>query len=497
MLRIPGWPLCLLCIAVLFQGCAKEEPAAIRFGLNTAPITLDPRYVTDAVSERICRLLYQRLVDFDEHYQVIPALADWEALSETQYRFTLRPPLHRFHHDEPLTADDVKATFDFVLDETNNSPHRGTLVHIESVRVIDDKTVDFYLDRPDSLFPGRLNIGILPGDLIRKQHTFNTQPVGSGPVRFVEWNSENRLLLQRMADQQDIEFITVKDPTVRVLKLARGEIDLIQGNLTQENVRWLQKQSGIRIDKQQGDIFTYIGFNLEDEVTKNLNIRRAIAQAIDRDAIIRYVMANAARKAGSLLPPDHWAGHTGLTGVVYDPGQSMQLLKAAGYDTDHPLTLIYKTSNDPFRIRLATIIQDQLKKAGIDMEIRSYDWGTFYGDIKEGRFQMYSLSWVGLKLPDIFRHVFHSASIPPAGANRGHFADAGVDAFIEEAEAAISLSAKVTLYRALQERLQEQLPYVPLWYEDNVLATRDMIQGYTLASDGNYDGMLTVRKIRQ
>lgn len=496
MWRLPGWPVCLLCIAVLFQGCAREEPAAIRFGLNTAPITLDPRYVTDAVSERICRLIYQRLVDFDQHYQVIPALADWEALSETQYRFTLRPPPHRFHHGNLLTADDVKATIDFVLDEKNNSPHRGTLIHIESVRVVDDNTVDFYLDQSDSLFPGRLNIGILPADLIRKQHPFNTQPVGSGPVKFVQWNPENRLVLRRIADQQALEFITVKDPTVRVLKLARGEIDLIQGNLTQENVHWLQKQSGLRIDKLEGDIFTYIGFNLEDEVTKDLNIRKAVAQAIDRDAIIRYAMDNAARKAGSLLPPDHWAGHTELTGEVYDPGQSRQRLKAAGYDVEHPLTLIYKTSNDPFRIRLATIIQDQLKKVGIDMEIRSYDWGTFYGDIKEGRFQMYSLSWVGLKLPDIFRHVFHSASVPPGGANRGRFSDPIVDALIDEAESAIGQSARATLYRALQERLQEQLPYVPLWYEDNVLATRDIIQGYSLASDGNYDGMLTVRKIR-
>jgi peptide/nickel transport system substrate-binding protein len=81
--------------------------------------------------------------------------------------------------------------------------------------------------------------------------------------------------------------------------------------------------------------------------------------------------------------------------------------------------IVYTTSTDPFRLRLATIIQHQLSAAGFEVELRSYDWGTFYGDIRAGRFQMYSLMWVGIKLPEIFRYAFHSESRPPVGANRG------------------------------------------------------------------------------
>jgi peptide/nickel transport system substrate-binding protein len=154
----------------------------------------------------------------------------------------------------------------------------------------------------------------------------------------------------------------------------------------------------------------------------------------------------------------------------------------------------YKTSTNAFRVRLATVLQSQLKDVGIDVDLRSYDWGTFYGDIKAGNFQMFSLSWVGIKTPDIFRYVFHSESVPPNGANRGRFSDQTVDRLIEEAADADSLKAQSLAYGQLQKRLLETLPYVPLWYEDHVFVSRKGITDYRLSLDGNYDGLITVRR---
>ena len=144
---------------------------------------------------------------------------------------------------------------------------------------------------------------------------------------------------------------------------------------------------------------------------------------------------------------------------------------------------------------MATIIQDQLKSVGIQVDIRSYDWGTLYGDIKDGRFQMYSLAWVGLKMPDIFRYAFHSESIPPNGANRGRFDDARVDSIIEIAELEPSIEKQAGYYRELQKVLFDALPYVPLWYEDNVLAIRKDVQGYLLSTDGNFDSLVNTTKV--
>jgi peptide/nickel transport system substrate-binding protein len=179
---------------------------------------------------------------------------------------------------------------------------------------------------------------------------------------------------------------------------------------------------------------------------------------------------------------------------VHDPVKARALLKQAGYDEAHPLELVYKTSSDPLRVRLATIIQSQLAEVGIRVDLRSYDWATVYGDIKAGRFQMYSLAWVGIHTPDIFRYVFHSTSLPPSGANRGRFASPEVDALIEQAEAVADPEQQAEAYRRLQALLLEQLPYVPLWYENQVFVCRDEIQGYRLASDGRYDGLLQVSR---
>lgn len=483
-------------LVLLAAACTQQEDDTIRFGLSTAPVTLDPRFATDAVSHRINRLLYQRLVDFDENYYMVPMLADWEQLDPLRYRFVLKSGEKQFHNGDRLTARDVKATYDSVLDSRNVSPHRATLTNIKRIIIIDDHTLDFHLNNPDPLFPGRLGIGILPEKLIRTNHPFHRLPVGSGELKYSDWPVEDTLILQRINDGQLIEFITVKDSTVRVLKLLRGEVDLIQGDMPFELMDWLQGHDNIAIESGPGNVFTYIGFNMQDQALADLNVRRAIAHAIDRDAIIEYVLGSAAHKAGVILPAGHWSAHPDLAGYDFDPEKAKTLLAQAGYDQSNPLKLSYKTSNNPLRVRLATIIQYQLKQVGIDVNVQSYDWGTFYGDIKDGRFQMFSLSWVGLKMPDIFRYVFHSISVPPNGANRGRFADPLVDILIETAEKKTNLDEQAYLYKELQIYLHQQLPYVPLWYEDNILAYQKDIHGYELSPDGNYDGLKNVRRIQ-
>jgi len=483
-----------LLAALLLTGCTRAPDDVLRFGLASAPVTLDPRFATDATSTRINRLLYVRLVDFDARLMPVPALADWEQLSPIRYRFRLGDTGREFHDGSRLTAGDVKATYDFILDPANASPHRASLTLIESIEVIDDDTLDFRLSRADVLFPAYLVIGILPARQMATGHAFSRQPLGSGPFRFQAWPDDGHLQLLRLRDGQALSFVRVSDPTVRVLKLLRGEVDLLQNDLSPELVRYLQKQEGISVRRARGSNFTYLGFNLEDPQLRDPAVRRAIAQAIDREAIVRYLMDGSARLASALLPPDHWAGNAELPLIAYDPEAARATLRAAGYTPDHPLRLSYKTSTDQFRVRLATVLQSQLREVGIEVDLRSYDWGTFYGDIKAGNFQMYSLLWVGIKTPDIFRYVFHSDAVPPNGANRGRFRDAQTDALIEQAAAAETLEQQALLYRELQARLLELLPYVPLWYEDHVFAAREGIEGYALSLDGNYDGLIAAER---
>ncbi|MCK5649699.1 MAG: ABC transporter substrate-binding protein, partial [Gammaproteobacteria bacterium] len=468
---------------------------AIRFGLSSAPVTLDPLHATDATSSRINRLIYQRLVEFGPDNKPIPGIANWQQLDGRHYRFFLIKETGKqalvFHHGKLLTANDVKATYDAVLDKTTASPHRNALKHIERIEVIDENTIDFYLTRSDPLFPSFLAIGILPEDLLKAGHSFNQKPIGSGPFKFSHWPFEGQLFLRRETDQQLFEFLKVKNPTVRVLKLLRGELDLLQNNLPPEHISFLKDVSDIRFLTQTGSNYSYLGFNLQDDDTGQIKLRKAIAYALDRDKIIQYALGNAAKKANGFFPESHWAGAV-LIDYDYDQKKAAALMYELGYSEKKHLQLTYKTSSDPFRIRIATIIQSQLKDVFIDVDIRSYDWGTFYGDIKNGQFQLYSLTWVGIKTPDVFRNVFHSESLPPSGANRGRLKNKKIDQMIETAEQQQDLAEQARLYQLLQKELHQTLPYVSLWYEDNIAFFRQNIQGYQVSQDGNYDGLKKV-----
>jgi len=484
-------------LAAAVAGCTAPAADAVRLAVPSAPVTLDPRYATDAVAERVCRLLYARLVDFDAAARAVPALADWRVLSPLHYRFRLRTPRRPFHDGTPVTAHDVAATFASILAPASASAQRGALSIVRAIRVLDDDTVDFHLHRPDALFPGLLTTGILPAARIESGHAFARHPIGSGPLRFVAWPDEARLRLRRVDDDQVVEFVAVRDPTVRALKLVRGEADIIQGELPPEIGRWLRSRAGIRWGAARGSTFSYLGFHLQDPLTGRRAVREAVARAIDREAIVEHLFGAGARVADAVLVPWHWAGHPDLVPLGYDPQRARALLAGAGFDDARRPRLVYKTSNNPFRVRVATVIREQLAAVGFDVRLQTRDWGTFYADVKAGRFQMYGLSWVALKMPDIFRYAFHSDSVPPAGANRGRFASARVDRLIERAEALSDLRARVPLYRALHAQLLAELPYVPLWYEDHVAAWRDGVEGYVIDADGSYDALAAVRVVRR
>ena len=167
----------------------------------------------------------------------------------------------------------------------------------------------------------------------------------------------------------------------------------------------------------------------------------------------------------------------------------------AGYDSKHPLELSYKTSTDPFRVRLATVIQAQFKAIGIHLQVQSLDWGTFYGDIKAGKFQLYSLTWVGIKTPEHFRAILYSSAVPPQGSNRGRYHNPKVDALLDQAALLPDLASQAVLYRKLQHLLLEDLPYIPLWYEDQIAVAGADVRGYTPAEDGDLDALAHTYKI--
>jgi len=463
---------------MLLLGC-QQQPSSntLHFAIAQAPQNLDPRYASDAASERVNRLIYQRLVTFDAQSKPIPSLTHWQQAGPSQYQFTLKSDVSAFHHGKALTAKDIKATYDGVR-QLKNSPHAAEFANIQSIKVLSPRSVQFDLKQPDAHFPEKLIIGIMPHDLLAQGHDFSRNPVGNGAFKFKQWDS--RLSLVRVSDDLVVDFIEVKDPTVRVLKLLRGEADLLQSDLPPELVKYLQTQEAVAVSFNQGTNFSYLGLNMQDRTLKQQAVRKAIAHAIDRQAIIKSVMVDNTRPASTILPPEHYAGNGGLTPYTYNPQKAKQLLTDAGITL--PLTLTYKTSTDAQRVRLATIMQAQMQPAGIDLDIKSLDWGTFFEDVKKGQFQLYGLTWVGIKTPDIYTKVFGSAFVPPKGLNRGRFTDAQTDALLAKQD-----------WQGATQRVHQQLPYIPLWYEGRFAAYNQRVSHYQPQSDGNWDALASIR----
>lgn len=482
--------LALTCFILLLAACNTPDTDTIVFAVATAPGVLDPRLAGDAASERANALLYDRLVVLDEHGAPQPSMARWEQLGPTHYRITLQPQRAAFWDGRKPVAADVEAIYRSLLEPGLGSPHSSALAHVSKVVAISETEVDFHLARPDPGFPTRLTIGIAPADKL-DSGGLSRIPLGSGPFAFVKWRADGGLLLKRRLDGQLIALVPVADPTMRALKLLRGEAQMLQNDLPSELYGYLGDRPGLRLLERPGTTFAYIGFNLADPVLSDHKVRAAVAHAIDRDAIIRHLFGGRAQTAESVLRPEHWAGTNDLKAHAYDPDLARDYLRSAGYGEHRPLVLSYKTSTDPFRLRIAHVFQSQLAGVGIELEISSYDWGTFFGDIKAGRFQMYSLAWVGVNTPDILRYAFHSESMPPGGANRGHYLSAQTDRLIQQAEQADPDMA-AGLYAEIQHRVHRELVYVPLWYESNVVASRG-VDGYTPSHDGSYLTLNTVR----
>jgi len=260
-----------------------------------------------------------------------------------------------------------------------------------------------------------------------------------------------------------------------------------------------EKTGRLAVEEAPGGNGSYLGFNLRDRALSDMRVRRAIALAIDREAIVRTIWKGHADVVESILPAGSWAREPDLPAILPDPAEARRLLDAAGYrdpDGDGPLPrlrLTYKTSQNEVRRRVATVIQEQLRRVGIHAEIQSLEWGTFFSDVKKGNFQLYGLTWVGISDPDIYHHAFHSESAPPDGANRGGYSNARVDRLTEAARREPSRERRRGMYREVQRILARDLPVFPLWAGRNILVRDRRIRGFVLSPDESYH---TVRDLR-
>ncbi len=492
----------LLLLLLLAAGCAKaRDPHLVTVLIESSPANLDPRVGTDAQSERIDSLLFDALVRRDAHFGIGPMLAaSWDQPDSLTYIFHLRPDV-RFATGAPLTAKDVKYTLDTLLSGAPATIKTASYKFVTAVEAPDPATVVVHLKQPDNaLLPNLADgaFGIIPYGSGRD---FWRHPVGSGPYRFVSQQQDKEVVVERNPGYwggapalERVRFSVVPDAITRALELQKGSADVEVNALPTDLLPTLARDRNLRVEDAPGTTLNYLTMNLRDPVLREARVRRALSFAIDRDLIIRTLFDSRARPAPSVLPPEHWA-FSPVGQARYDPVAANALLDQAGCRRGPDgvrFHLTLKSSTDETTRLLAAVLQAQLAAVGVRLDLRSYEFATFYADITRGSFQIAPSRWIGgNESPDILSYAYTTSHVPPHGANRGFYSNAKVDALTADAARSSDRDAQVRDYRAVQAQLAEDLPVLNLWYLDTVAVSSRRLSPLTLSPSGSFDFLRT------
>jgi ABC-type transport system substrate-binding protein len=489
------------CLLPLLSCSQPPDPNTLVMIIESSPTNLDPRVGIDAPSERIDALIFDDLLDRDEHLNVTPALAErWEEPDPLTYIFHIRHGVE-FHDGRALTSRDVKWTFDSMLQGKILTTRAAAYRYVDHVEAPDDYTVVFRMKEPYSTLLWNLSdgaMGIVPYGALAEM---TAHPIGSGPFRFVSGEQDKEVVVERNPDYWGdkahvprVRFAVVPDPTTRALELRKGSADVASNALTSDMVLALEKEPNLVVQRAPGTELSYLAFNLRDPILRDVRVRQAIAYAIDRQPMIHYLWRDFARPAASILPPQSWAYDADVSKYPYEPEKANQILDAAGYPKVNGVRfhITMKTSTEESTRLMVGVLQQQLREAGIALDIRTFEFATFFADVTSGAYQMYSLRWIGgNEDPDIFEYVFDSDKFPPHGANRSFYVNSRIDALIKEGRTETDIARRKAVYGEIQTILATDLPYVNLWFLDNVVVHTKRVRTLALNPSGNYDFLKT------
>jgi len=503
--------ICIL--SAWLHGCGRQEqpvdPNVIVIAARVGPNSLHPLKANDEGTARVGQLMYDTLMETGDDLRAHPRLAERVETPDSQtYTVHLRRGV-KFHDGHEMTARDVVYTYSRFLDPDFVSPFKGAFTSMTSVRALDDYTVAFELKAPFPSFPvtNLVPVPIIPDGA--DEATLARAPNGTGPYRFVRYATDDQVEVKAFDGYWNgkprnagVLFKVIPDDTMRGLELRKGTADVIVNDIPPDIVHQMEKSGDYTIVRSPGLDFSYLGFNMRDPVVADRRVRQAIGYATNRDAIVKYLRRDLAHPATGLLPPQAWAYEPGIFTFTHDPARAQQLLDEAGYpdpDGDGPLPrlrLSLKIStNEEVRLQ-STVIQQDLRRVGIDLDVRAYEFATVFADILKGNFQMMSLQWVGGAVidPDILRRVFHSTQVPPVGFNRGHYVNPEVDRLIDRASAAVDEQERKSFYGAAQRIIAEDAVYIPIWNRVNVAVARKNLDGLHLSPSIDMSMLKDVRR---
>jgi ABC-type dipeptide transport system, periplasmic component len=511
MKKILALVLAFLLATSLLAGCGGKKEASkessntpkvggkLVVGLAQVPNTLDPVKYTGTYESNIIFAIFNTLVVYDQTLKEIqPSLATKWTVSDdmTEYTFELRDDVYfqkgKFQDGRKMTAEDVK----YSLERSAKKSAMKRLRMLKSVTVLDGNKIKVTIDKPNAAFlavlTDRGNSIVCPEEVEGWKDEFGQHPVGTGPFAFASWVKDDNITLARndkyFGGKPNLDTLVwrfIPNPNMMVNALKTGEID-IATRITGPDREVIKKDPNMTMLSTQGLNVTFVGMNMQEGPTANPKVREAIACATNTDEIVKAVFkwGGATRSYGP-VPATSWGYNPAVKDLApkFDLNKAKQLMKEAGYENGFKATIV--TPQDENRIKLATIMQTQLKEINIDAEVKSMEWGSFSDTVAKGKADLYTLAWSWYPDPDFFLYQMFDSRQFGTLANGQKYKNDQVDAMIRQAtESSGGQEARTKIYQDIQALIAKDVPRVEVWTLDEVNVIKKRVHGYKVSADG-------------
>ncbi len=461
----------------------------------------------DEISQELQNyVLFTTLIQYDENLEPIPYLAQgWDTAGvgdDLALTFSLRQDV-LWHDAVPTTAHDVKFTFDRIKDPATGFPRASILANYDSAVVQDSFTVTFFLKRhPGFMDPWR-SIAPMPEHLLGdvppaelKQHPFGGEtPTGNGPFRFVEHRTGDRWVFEANPAFPEalggrpyvdrLVYRNIEEPTTRFAEFLAGDVDVYL-IVAPAQVAEIEAAPGARIVSYANRNYAFINWNPRRPLFEDRRVRHALTLAINRQEIVDAVRRGLGHVAKGPVPPNHWAYHTALQPIAYDPDSARQLLDAAGW-LDHDgdgvrdkegvaASFELETNPNPTREDIMTLVQADLRKVGIDVRTRVQESQSLAANITSPKrsFDAFVLGWqTEFNLDD--RPLFACSALDGPYQWAG-YCNPRVDEILDVVTAEGNRSRTLPLWHEYQEIIQRDQPYTFLYYDVRANGVRDRVR---------------------
>jgi peptide/nickel transport system substrate-binding protein len=513
----------LLLVALQLAGCAKGAPEqklkargpagppaygdALVTGSIGEPSNLVPVLSSDSASSDISGLVYNGLVRYDKNLKLEGDLAKtWDVSPDgLTITFHLRRGV-KWHDGKDFTSRDVLYTYRVIIDPKTPTAYSESFKQVKTADAPDPYTFRVSYGKPFAPALESWGMPVLPAHLLEGKDITKSplirSPIGTGPYVFKQWIPGQQVTLESNRDYwEGAPFLSrylyriIPDNSTMYMELKSGGIDEmglspVQYQRQTNNPDFLSRFNKYRYPASS---YAYLGYNLRLPMFQDRRVRQAITASINKDEIVQGALLGMGQVAHGPYKPGTWAYKAQVADPGYDPARALALLKEAGYllgsdgfqvKDGKRLSFTIMTNQNDQRTKTAQIIQQRLKKVGIDVKIRVMEWASFITNfIDTGRFEVVLLGWTIGQDPDIY-DVWHSSKTAPKELNFIRFKNAEMDRLLDEGRSTFDIEKRRACYYKIQDILAIEQPYTFLYVPDALPAVSARIRGIEPAPAG-------------